>query len=52
MNITLSESDRKKIIHLRELLKKNAPMVYDYYRSYKLRKSHERIEVREQTDIK
>jgi len=43
---------KDKIFWLRQLLKKNAPMVYDYYRSYKLRKEHERLEVSEQQSIK
>jgi len=48
----ISEADKQRILHVRELLKKNAPIVYQLYKSYKLNKEHERLEVREQQSIK
>ena len=48
----ISETDKQRIFHVRELLKKNAPIVYQLYKSYKLNRKHERLEVSEQQSIK
>lgn len=37
----MDDQKKTKILWMRELLHKNAPMVYDYYKSYKLNKTHE-----------
>lgn len=49
--MTLTEENKQRLIWVRGLLKKNAPIVYKYFASYKLREKHEQITTDEQTTV-